>query len=359
MTNQTTLHTNLLEPSAFADLFTAFPPVGFACSHNQAGLPLFFTDFDLLTTLEKDARDKIIGLPLFKSWSRLLRFPCCFCGTTITEYSPLPADLSGQAIVDLINGFREEQGTTQSLVIIKDLPVSSPLLQPRDNELSEFVAQEAVRQGFIEVQGQALAYVPIDFADQEEYLARLSSSRRKNLRRKLKRKDSLDIEILPLGDDLFFDPAFLDTAYAMYLAVFEQSEIHFDLLSQEFFTALLQSRSIEGVVFIYRHEGVMAGYNICLVHNSLLIDKYIGFTYPLSRDLNLYFISWMVNLAYAKERGCSAYIAGWTDPEVKASLGAKFTFTRHLVWVRNPALRFILHRLKHLFEADSQIVSGQ
>lgn len=355
MTDQTTL-TNLLEPSAFADLFTLFPPVGFLCRYEQTGLPLFFTDFDLLTTLEKDTREKITGLPLFRRWSRLFRFPTCFCGTTVTEYAPLPAGLSEQIIDDLIRGLKKKHGATQSLVIIKDLPVASPLLPPEDNGFSQAFAQEAVRQGFIEVQGQALAYVPIDFADEAEYLARLSPGRRKNLRRKLKKKDALSIEALPLGDALFFDPAFLETAYAMYLAVFEQSDIHFDLLSREFFAALLQSHTIEGVVFVYRHEGVLAGYNICLVHNSLLIDKYIGFVYPLSRDLNLYFISWMVNLAYAKEKGCSAYIAGWTDPEVKASLGAKFTFTRHLVWIRNPLLRAILHRVRHLFEADSRLV---
>lgn len=346
---------NLLEPPAFAGLFMEFPPMSFACRRSKANLPLFFTNFDLLTTLEEETRGKLGKIPFFRHWSGLLRFSTCFCGTTITEYAPLPASLSAR---ELLEGIRREHGRDRSLIIIKDLPVASPLLPPEDSAYAQALAEEGTRQGFIEVQGQALAYVPVDFADEEAYLARLSASRRKNMRRKLKKKDSLSIDRLPLGSELFFDPVFLETAYAMYLEVFRQSDIHFDLLSPEFFAALLQSRSIEGVVFLYRHEGTLAGYNICLVHGSVLIDKYIGLTYPLARELNLYFISWMVNLAYAKEKGFSFYVAGWTDPEVKASLGARFTFTRHLVWVKNSVLRRILYRLRHLFESDSRVVKN-
>ena len=64
-------------------------------------------------------------------------------------------------------------------------------------------------------------------------------------------------------------------------------------------------------------------------------------------------MSWFVNLDYAVQQGLKFYIAGWTDPEVKAQLGAKFTFTRHLVWIQQPALRYVLGKFKHLFEADA------
>jgi hypothetical protein len=88
----------------------------------------------------------------------------------------------------------------------------------------------------------------------------------------------------------------------------------------------------------------------------MLIDKYIGFQYPLSKQLNLYFISWMVNINYALEHRLSTFVAGWTDPVIKASLGDRFTFTRHAVWIKNPFLRRILYRLRHLFESDRKLV---
>jgi len=95
------------------------------------------------------------------------------------------------------------------------------------------------------------------------------------------------------------------------------------------------------------------GWNLCFVHGGKLIDKYIGFAYPQARQHNLYFVSWMVNLEYAVAHGLQFYVAGWTDPEVKAQLGARFTFTRHAVYIRNPLLRALGRRCAHWFESDS------
>lgn len=244
------------------------------------------------------------------------------------------------------------------MAIVKDLPLSSPLLPPQDNEYSQKLVEAGRKRGFFELSGQALAYVPLDFAGVGEYLARLSPSRRKDLRRKMKNAGKIDIEVLELGDSFFTRPEVLNEFYEMYLEVFKQSEIHFDLLSPLFFKELLAGKAARGLVLIYRHEGVLAAYNICLIHRDCLIDKYIGFRYPLARKLNLYFISWLHNLELALSRGLKFYVAGWTDPEVKASLGAVFTFTRHLVWVKNPLLRRLMRPVSGLFEADKKKVDS-
>ncbi len=340
---------HLLEPPAFSRLFVEHPPLDFAAGYDQAGRPVFSTRFDLLTTLEPADRARLVRLPLFRHWGGLLKWRTRFYGTTITEYAPWP---EAAGVDDL-------QSDRASLVIIKDLPADSPLLPREDNDFARTLADTALARGFFEVDGQALAYVPVDFNGEEEYLARLSASRRKDLRRKLKTRATLEISDRPLGDACFQEPSFLAEMYAMYLHVYQQSEIHFDLLSPDFFTALLQSRDIEGRIFFYHHQGELVGYNLCLKHRNLFIDKYIGFKYPLARELNLYFVSWLVNLNYAAEKGFTAYVAGWTDPAVKASLGASFTFTRHLVWVRNPLLRAILRPFKSRFESDRRALESK
>ena len=63
-------------------------------------------------------------------------------------------------------------------------------------------------------------------------------------------------------------------------------------------------------------------------------------------------MSWFHNLEYALAHGFRYYVAGWTDPEIKRELGARFTFTEHAVYVRNPVLRTLLRPFKRLFEAD-------
>lgn len=348
-------YVNLVEPDFYPDLFLCYPPYGFTAGYEADSLFCFTTRFDLLTTLETDIRAKVRKMPLFRYWSGWLNWSACFIGTTITEYAPLPPGIAPGRLFDSLT---DQLTGRQTLTIVKDLPLASPLLSAEENEYSQRLVDEGIRRGFFELEGQALAYVPIDFSSLDDYLSRLSAGRRKDLRRKLKTAGSVSTDILHTGDPVFTRETVLDEFYAMYLAVFQQSQVHFDLLSRDFFKAMLTNKKLNGLVITYRHQGILAGYNLCLVHNGALIDKYIGFKYPLARQLNLYFISWLYNLELALKQGCAFYIAGWTDPEVKASLGAKFTFTRHLVWIKNPLLRRLLFPLRHLFENDRKALES-
>jgi len=210
----------------------------------------------------------------------------------------------------------------------------------------------AKKNNFLLVEGQALAYVQIDFSSIEEFLARMSRARRKDIRRKLKSRHLLDIDVVPIGHVIFEDDRFVNELYELYLNVYHQSNIHFDKLSESFFKGILREKDDSGVVFIYRADGHVIGYNICFIKDDLLIDKYVGFLYPQARQYNLYMVSWFYNLEYAAARGLRCYVAGWTDPEIKRYLGASFTLTRHAVYIRNPVLRKLLGYFKHLFEAD-------
>ncbi|SPL70963.1 GNAT family N-acetyltransferase [Acinetobacter stercoris] len=340
---------NRLEPENLVDAFLKYPPATFNVHDSQDFLPFFTTDFNLLTTLEVAARKKIESAFGYKCWGRLLHLSTCFIGTTVTEYTPLSSNFK---VIDIVEKLKLN-AKKHSLTIIKDLPLNSPLLTKKENVYSAEFIKIAEKNGFLSVEGQALAYVAIDFQNREDYLSRLSKSRRKNLKRKLKSLDALQIDILDTGNEKFKDSNFRSHLYRLYLAVYQQSEIHFDLLTPEFFDEILQDGDSNGRVFLYWKDNILVGYNICYLYQGNLVDKYIGLNYPLATDYNLYFISWFVNLDYAKKHNLKFYIAGWTDPEVKSQLGAKFTFTRHLVWIQQPVLRFILRRLKHLFESDT------
>ena len=180
-------------------------------------------------------------------------------------------------------------------------------------------------------------------------------NRRSSLRRKLKSRAQLSVQRIPTGAAFAAD-AQVDAYYALFDAVYAQSEIHFDKLTRGFFADLLRDADNGGIVFEYRdaQSDALLGWNLCFEHDGRLIDKYIGLSYPAAREANLYFVSWMVNLEYALERGLSHYVAGWTDPEVKAQLGASFTMTQHLVFIRNPLLRALGRRFSGVFENDRQ-----
>lgn len=340
---------NGLEPSGLVRHFLEHPPVGFEAFASPEGMPGFFADFDLLTTADPHTLRVANSLPGSRWLRRLLKWRTCFFGTTASEYAIMPGEVAPQALPQALLAAWNRR---TRLLIVKDIPDGSPLLSQADRNYAAAFTAACEEHGFIMVEGQALAYVPIDFASPDDYFSRLSAGRRKDIRRKLKARDRLRIEILPTGCEKLRDPAFLETLYALYLEVYGQSEIHFDQLTADFFRAILQDETLGGQLFLYHGDGGLIGFNLCFVHDGMLIDKYVGFRYPAAREHNLYFVSWMENLAFARERGLTHYVAGWTDPEIKAYLGASFTFTRHAVYVRNPLLRTVLKRMSSHFEHD-------
>lgn len=346
-----------LEPEALLQQFAQHPPEGFSLLPGAPALA-FTAPFDLLTTADPGLKAGLLAWPGGAWLARRLRWRTDFVGTTVTEYAPLPRSLSPQALAQAL---RAMAGRRQ-LTIVKDLPQACPLLPDSDNAHAQATLTALAAQGFVLLEGQALAYVPMDFTSLDGYLAGLSSSRRKNLRRKLKSREQLCIQRIPTGA-AFADDSLVDSYYALFEAVYAQSEVHFDKLTRGFIAALLRDTADSpnhGLVFEYRQRqpdgkaGALLGWNLCFEHDGKLLDKYIGLSYPDARAANLYFVSWMVNLEYALERGLSHYVAGWTDPEVKAQLGARFSFTRHAVFIRNPLLRAVGRRFARHFESDRQ-----
>ncbi|MEP6898850.1 MAG: GNAT family N-acetyltransferase [Rhodanobacter sp.] len=336
-----------LEPDCLLEAFLAHPPAGFEAHYSAQGMPCFVAPFNLLTTADDALRRRVTRLPLYRWWGRLLQWRTRFAGTTVSEYALLPSTVTPAA---LAQGLKSAYGSECRLLIVKDIAQDSPLLAAADNAYARAFASACEAQGFVLLEGQALAWVPIDFDTEEDYLGRLSAGRRKNIRRKLRSLADIEIERVPTGDARFHDTETLAEFHALFENVYAQSDVHFDRLSAAFFRTLLQAAG--GVMFVYRHASRMIGWNLCYEHDGKLLDKYIGFAYPQAREHNLYFISWMHNLGYARRRGLTHYVAGWTDPEVKAFLGASMTFTRHAVYARNPLLRMLLRRIGGRFESD-------
>ncbi|KGR38350.1 GNAT family N-acetyltransferase [Xanthomonas vasicola] len=335
-----------LEPEALLRGFIAHPPHGFQAERLESGLPLFRTHLNLLTTADQALRNKVAALPGYRYWQRWLQWQACFIGSTVTEYTPLPMTASIDALADEVLA----QAHRAPLLIVKDLPYESPLLDLQSNQRAAAFAQALAERGFVLMQGMSLAWVPIDFDSEDDYLARLSSGRRRNIRRKLRSRQVLRVETLPTGADCFDDASVCAQFYALYRNVYAQSQMHFDLLEAHFLSTLLRDAASSGCVFAYYHQDALIGWNLCYEHAGMLVDKFIGFAYPQARAHNLYAVSWMHNLAYARRAGLSHYVAGWDDPEVKRELGAHLSPMRHAVYPRNALLRMLVRRHVHRFE---------
>jgi hypothetical protein len=338
-----------LEPAALLEGFLAHPPLGFDASRLPSGLPSFRAPLDLTTTLDDALRSRLLGLPLSRLWRPWLTWQTRFIGATSTEYTPLPGHVSAAALAEDV--LRHGVGDSR-LLVVKDLAIDSPLLDDAANAHSHAFLQALEARGFIPLEGMPLAWVAIDFDCIDAYLARLSAARRKNIRRKLRSRSNLQIDCIATGDPALAEPRLQAELHALYLQVYAQSAVHFDRLELPFFQHLLVDTQGQGRLFLYRHNGELIGWNLCYVHAGKLVDKYIGLSYPQSRDHNLYSVSWMHNLEYALQHGLSHYVAGWTDSRIKAELGARFTSTVHAVHARSPLLRAVLRRLAPHLQAE-------
>lgn len=335
-----------LEPAAAIAAWLAHPPTGFVAD-TVAGAPRFRAKFDILTTLEPPRLRRLRRWPGYRRWSRWLRWDAQFVGCTASEYALLPFGVDARAFAKAIV---EDADPRARLLIVKDLARDSPLLGDDENAACDALVAELEARGFVVLEGMPLAWVPLDHGSEDEYLGRLSPSRRKDIRRKLRSRKHVEIEEIACGDPCFSDEATIGDFYRLYANVHAQSDVHFDELTRDYLTTLLRQPEGDGVVFAYRRDGRMIGWNLCYLWRDMLVDKYVGFAYPQARDNNLYALSWMHNLEFARLLGLKRYIAGWTDAEAKRQLGARFTTTWHAVRPRNAALRWLLRRMRGLFE---------
>jgi hypothetical protein len=342
-------HAFALEPAALIDAFRQHPPLDFNAWEHGDGTPLFATRFDLLTTTEPALQRRVRALPGFRLCQGLSTPRTLFAGSTVSEYLPLSC---AEAATTLPRQLLEQYKRNFALIIIKDIPAHSPLLSAADNRVADTLTAEARAAGYVLLQGQALAYMPIDFGSIDAWLARFSAKHRYDLRRKLGLRRELSVERWPLGAAPLQDAARRAELYALYQQVYAHSETHFDQHRARFFDALFSDATQSGFLFVFRAQQRIIGWKLCYVLGDKLIDKYVGFAYPEARRYGLFFVSWFECIDYALRHGLKYYVSGWTDAEVKAYLGARFTMTRHAVYLRNPLLRLGLRRLGSKFESD-------
>lgn len=355
---------NLLEPPSLADAFYYEPAEGFSPFRLPLeGCPVhgFLTQFNLMTTMDKEAKDKVDGLlGLAPQWlqrgiQRMLSPLVMFVGSPATEYTLLPENVHYSKLTRFLLSTLEK--TRAIAVIVKDLPKESPLLTPEENRYASDLMDYMRAKGFLIMSGQALAYLPVDFASIEDYMGRFSRKRRSDFKRKLKSFDDVEIGVIPTGDASITE-ALLDRFYQLYEHVYDKSYIHFEKLTPGFFRSLFLDAGNQGRIFTYTVKGELIGFNLGFIFDGMLVEKYVGYQYPDAREHNLYFLAWFYRLQYCLDHGLKTVIAGWTNPEIKAYLGAHFTQTYHAVYIRNKLFRLFVERFQFLFESDEKTLAA-
>lgn len=349
-----------LEPKMLIDAFLYNPPTDFkSCfvTLNGEQIPAFATDFDLLLTADKSIQSFAQLVSRFlpdKFFNFIFRHRALFIGTTVSEFALFPAELNLQELKPVL--LKKMSAENVKFLIVKDIASEAPFMSAKENILANEICNFLAAAGFVLIEGQALAYVPINFTSEADFLARFSKNRRSDFRRKLRKRSDLELQVIPTGDPQFCNPDKINSYYRLYENVYKQSEIHFDKLSRSFLKEMLIDGTSGGVIFEYSYQGHCIGYFLCFRRGKYILDKYMGAEYPAFREHNLYFVSWFDILQYALDHSYKYAIFGWTSPEIKAYLGASFAFTKHAIYPANPLLRRGLVHLSAVFESDRKAV---
>jgi uncharacterized protein len=305
-------------------------------------LPVFSTRYDLTTTLT----GKFLALAKrIKGWFPDLMYPVVVgVGFIEGEWGEVGVDAAltlpelNQAWQLALRGLETiARKARAQLVWFKDFTQTSGRSLPI-HKLSNYTY----------ISSLPFCQMTLPFKTLEEYLNSVDSDMRRYLKRISKRRQEIDI--LRTRDP---EP-WLDEIYRLYEEQVEQSEISFGIHPKSFFSRVCQK--VSGAEYVlYFAQAKLIGFELLVVNNGSLVQKYIGIDRALGRAYKLYFLSWLEDLETCIERGISHTHVGATQEALKSRLGAHVIPSAVLVRHLNPFLNKVLTLLQSKLSYESKV----
>ena len=304
--------------------------------------PFFFVDQDLTATAPAWVRAPLRVVR--RLFPRCLRLKMLMVGCAAGEGhlgGDLPAERRGltvlrEAMVQVARAHRA------ALVVWKDFPAHyrAPL-EPLH------CAPEAAA-CYVRLPSMPATRLALDYASFDDYMARrLSHAMRKNLRRKFKAlTKAAPLEML-VTNDL---GAHLDEALALYLQTYARSPLQFEKLTKDFLRRLGAEMPERVRFFLWRQNGRLVAFSLCLVHDGALHDEYLGLDYRVALDLHLYFVTFRDILTWALAQGLKTYCSTPLNYDPKLHLGFALAPLDLYVAHPSPVLNALLRRILPLIQ---------
>jgi len=196
---------------------------------------------------------------------------------------------------------------------------------------------------FNRVQYRSCAGLAINFSSLEEFLARLSRAARKDLRRKM--RTSHEVSVIRSRT---ISP-FLDRIYKLYLETVARGPMALGVHNRLFFEKICER--VPGAEYtLYFVQEELVAFNLLVVKQETMVDKYFCMDHELGRKYNLYVLSWLENVRTCVERKIPLYCAGQGTEKTKAHLGATFIPSFILFKHRQPVFDRLLVGLPAVIE---------
>jgi predicted N-acyltransferase len=301
--------------------------------------PCFIMEYPLETTLKGFFKKIILGLKHFMPRLFTLRIFVCGCAAAegrIGIRNFTRRDIIEALICEMHFLAKKENA---ALITFKDfsqgyIKLFTPLAGAGFHRMDSYPAVE----------------LDVRFKSFEDYLSSLSRATRKGLKRKfrtIEEEVKIELEVTnELGE-------LLDKAYELYLNNLGKSEVQFEKLSKDFFKKISQNMPEETKYFLWRINGKLVAFDLCLVLGDTLVDEYIGMDYDFAYKYHLYYVTFRDILSWCIEGGIHKYQSGALGYDPKKRLDFKFipeyVYVKHL----NRFLNFLFGLLCLLLKPEN------
>ncbi|MBP7216345.1 MAG: GNAT family N-acetyltransferase [Candidatus Omnitrophica bacterium] len=212
------------------------------------------------------------------------------------------------------------------LINIKDLNIEN---------VSKF-DQSLRAHGFVKIESLPSTDMQVAFPNFDEYLKTLSRVSRDGLKRKFKKVDGkvpISLEIVDTLDD-----AALSEVYPLYQQTLEKLDMGMERVPKAFFRQIAINMPQQTKYFLWKIEGNVVAFTLCLFSEDTMIDYYLGFDYSVAYQYHLYFVRFRDLMRWCIARKIKRYEMGVTTYEPKRRLG--FNFIRLFFYMKhtNPLL---------------------
>jgi predicted N-acyltransferase len=135
------------------------------------------------------------------------------------------------------------------------------------------------------------------------------------------------------------DQQSLDEVYGLYLQAVKKHDMNFEIIPKDFFRLISQNMPEETKFFLWRLNGRLVAFALCLVVNGVCLDYYLGFDYALAHQYHLYFVRIKDTINWCLAHGIKTYEMGATGYEAKRRLNFEFIPVYLYVKIRYRILR--------------------
>ena len=309
-----------------------------------AAAPLFRTTYELHTSLQGRLRsfaDRVASLA-----PRLVQLPVMALGSPLLDRCDLgfarDADPAERANLmrSMLDALRQKAAAERiPLLGLKD--VSDADAQAFEAPLSE--------SGFARMTNVPMTYIDLPFRNEDAYFAHLPEKTSSYLRRKLRTLSRIKVEYRSSVEGLE------EQLHALYQSTRTNSRVQygdFDELHPRYFQSVLESCGDRARLMLCWSGDTLVSFQLFMDGEEEVVAKFIGMRYPEARELNLYFINWIMMFRHAIERGIWRVRMGNTSYSVKLLLGGhlekSWIFFRHL----NPAVNWVFHRAAPMMDYE-------